>query len=109
MLPNHQAHLLRVMGRAAWSKGRKNLARTRFDKAVERSRRKKMNYQLAKSLLDRAAIGAANAVEDRREAIDLLRSTESVIPRAEAWLLAEDLDPSLLAAKLDLTSLPPAD
>ena len=61
-----------------------------------------MNYYLAKSLLDLAAVKEEGRDENRAEAIRLLKEMESVIPRAESWLLGDQYDESVVAPEFDL-------
>ena len=61
-----------------------------------------MDYQCARSLLDLAAVKEEGRDEHRREAIELLKKMESVIPRAESWLLGEQYDESVVAPEFDL-------
>lgn len=101
-LPNQQSHLLRVCGRAAMALGKPRKAIRKFEKAVKLSAKKGMNYQLSKSLLDLAAVKESGREENRAEAIRLLKEMESVIPRAESWLLGEQYDEAVVAPEFDL-------
>jgi len=101
-LPNHQPHLQRVIGRARFALGRKRRAVRHFEEAVRLSQQKSMDYQRAKSLLDLAAVKEDGREENRAEAIRLLQETESVIPRAESWLLGDQYDEAVIAPEFDL-------
>lgn len=96
-IPNHQPHLRRVWGRANWALGKRRKAIRSFEKAIRLSKQKGMDYQLAKSLLDLAAVKSDGREDNRREAIRLLKKMESVIPRAESWLLGDQFDPAVVA------------
>ncbi len=61
-----------------------------------------MKYDLGKSLLDLAAVKEEGREENRTEAIDLLKEMESVIPRAESWLLGDQYDEAVVAPEFDL-------
>ena len=101
-IPNHQPHLQRAFGRASASLGKLQKAIRRFKKAVRISQKKGMKYQKAKSLLDLAAVKEEGREENRAEAIRLLQEMESVIPRAESWLLGDQYDESVVAPEFDL-------
>ena len=103
-LPNHQPHLLRVAGRAAITFGNRQKATKKFTKAVKLSSKKGMDYQRAKCLLDLAAVKEAGRDENRAEAIELLKKMESVIPRAESWLLGDQYDEAVVAPEFDLAA-----
>ena len=102
VMPNHQPHLRRVHGRAYWAMGRQRRAIRQFQKAIRLSQQKGMDYQRAKSLLDLAAVQAEAREENRSEAIKLLKNMESVIPRAEGWLLGDQYDEQVVAPEFDL-------
>ena len=95
--PNHQPHLRRVWGRANWALGKRRKAIRSFEKAIRLSKQKGMDYQLARSLLDIAGVKSDGREDNRREAIRLLKKMESVIPRAESWLLGDQFDPAVVA------------
>lgn len=101
-IPNHQPHLQRVSGRAAMALGKKGKAIRKFEKAIELAEKKGMAYQRARSLLDLAAVKEERRESNRREAIDLLKKMESVIPRAESWLLGDQYDESVVAPEFNL-------
>ena len=63
-----------------------------------------MDCQRAKSLLDLAAVKTEGREENRREAIELLKKMESVIPRAESWLLGDQYDEAVVAPEFDLAA-----
>lgn len=101
-LPNHQPHLHRVFGRARYCLGRHRKAIRHFQKAAKLAAQKGMDYQRAKCLLDLAAVKEDRRDENRREAIRLLKKMESVIPRAESWLLGDQYDEAVVAPEFDL-------
>jgi serine/threonine protein kinase/tetratricopeptide (TPR) repeat protein len=101
-IPNHQPHLLRVSGRAACSLGKKQKAIRKFEKAIKVAAKKGIHYQHAKSLLDLAAVKEEGRKQNRSEAIALLKKMESVIPRAESWLLGDQYDEAVVALEFDL-------
>ena len=103
-MPNHQPHLRRVCGRAYWSLGKRRKAIRNVEKAIQLSEQKGMDYQRAKSLLDLAAVKEEGREENRRKAIQLLKSMESVIPRAESWLLGNQYDEEVVAPEFDLAA-----
>ena len=61
-----------------------------------------MKYDLAKALLDLAAVKKEGRDDNRDEAIRLLKEMESVIPRAESWLLGDQFDEAVVAPEIDL-------
>jgi hypothetical protein len=63
-----------------------------------------MKYDLAKSLLDLAAVKETGRDQNRREAVALLNEMESVIPRAEAWLLGDHYDDAVVAPEFNLAA-----
>ena len=97
LFKNHRPHLHRVCGRAEWVLGRKRRALLRFEKAVRLAQEEGKDYQRARSLLDLAAVKEDCGGECRSEAIGVLKSMDSVLPRAESWLLGEDYDESVVA------------
>ena len=56
-----------------------------------------MNYAAARGLLDLVALSTQGADSMRQRAVELLKEAESVIPRAESWLLADQYDESVVA------------
>lgn len=100
--PNHRPHLQRVAGRALYAMGKHRKAIRKFKKAIELARRRGMDSQRAKSLLDLAAVKEEGREENRTEAIRLLKEMESVIPRAESWLLGDQYDEAVVAPEFDL-------
>nr|MBC8356324.1 protein kinase [Planctomycetota bacterium] len=99
---NLRPHLLRVTGRAYSALGNKRKAIPQFQKAVRIARRKGMDYQRARGLLDLAALKKDGREDNRAEAIELLKKMESVIPYAESWLLGDQYDESVVAPDFDL-------
>lgn len=104
LLPNQQAHLRRVCGRALWRFGKQRKAVRSFEKAVQIAGKKGMKYQQAKSLLDLAAVKEEGRKENLAEAIRLLKEMKSVIPRAESWLLGDQDDEAVVAPDFDLVA-----
>jgi tetratricopeptide (TPR) repeat protein len=104
LLPNQQAHLCRVLGRAWWRLEKKQRAIRLFEKAVQLAEKKGMKYQQAKSLLDLSAVKEHGRDANRAEAIRLLKEMKSVIPRAERWLLGDQYDESIVAPEFDLAA-----
>ena len=49
-----------------------------------------------------AAIKESGREENRAKAIELLKEMESVIPRAESWLLGDQFDEAVVAPEFDL-------
>ncbi len=101
VLPNHQPHILRVVGRALFALGKHRKAIRKLEKGVRLSQQKGMAFQQAKCLLDLAAVKEEGRAENRAEGIRLLKTQESVIPHAESWLLGDSFDPSLVAPLAD--------
>ncbi|WP_166825669.1 serine/threonine-protein kinase [Thalassoroseus pseudoceratinae] len=104
--PNHQPHLLRVTGRAHFALGNHRKAIRKFQKAVKVAASKGMDYQRARCLLDLAAVLEEDREKHRREAIELLKKMESVIPYAERWLLGDDPDMGCVASPPDDIEVP---
>jgi hypothetical protein len=82
--------------------GKQRKAIRHFEKAVRIAEKKGMKYQQAKSLLDLAAVKEKDRVNNRAEAIRILKEMESVIPRAESWLLGDQYDEAVVAPEFDL-------
>jgi tetratricopeptide (TPR) repeat protein len=101
-LPNQQPHLLRVAGRALYAFGKKRKSIRKLERAVALAKRNGMEYQQARCLLDLAAIKEEDRDDNRSLAIELLKKMESVIPRAESWLLGEQYDEAVVAPEFDL-------
>ena len=95
--PNMQSPIQRARGRAFWILNKRPKADRCFEQAVKCARRLGIEYDLARSLLDLAAVKEEGRDENRAEAIELLRKTESVIPYAERWLLGEQYDEQVVA------------
>lgn len=103
-LPNHQAHLQRTFGRSAAAIGSKGKAVRHFKKAIRVASSKGMAYQMARSMLDLAAVQESERSENRAEAIRLLKEMKSVIPRAESWQLGDQYDESVVAPPFDIAA-----
>lgn len=95
-------HLLRARGRALFVLGKRRQAIKSIGRAVANARKFGMKYDLAKALLDLAAIQDQGREKYRVEAIELLKEQESVIPRAEAWLLGDQYDAQVVAPEFEL-------
>ena len=100
--PKIRPHLLRSRGRAFTVLGKRQKSIKELERAVSCARKLGMPYDLAKSLLDLSAVKEAKRDENRAEAIRLLKEMESVIPRAESWLLGDQYDESVVAPEFDL-------
>ena len=99
--PKLRSIMHRVRGRALWAIGRRNKALVEFEKAVS-IEKIKTRFDHAKSLLDLAAVKEEGREQNRSEAIALLKKMESVIPRAESWLLGDQYDEAVVAPEFDL-------
>jgi tetratricopeptide (TPR) repeat protein len=97
-------HLLRARGRALVVLGKNRQGIRSIEKAAKSAREFGMKYDLAKALLDLAAVKESGRDENRREAVALLKEMESIIPRAEAWLLGDQYDESVVAPEFDLAA-----
>ncbi len=95
-------HFLRSRGRAFTALGKARKGIRNFEWAVKSARQLGTKYDLAKCLLDLAAVKEERREENRTEAIRLLKEMESVIPRAESWLLGDQYDESVVAPEFDL-------
>ena len=95
-------HLFRSRGRAFTALGKKRKGIRNFELAVKTARQFGMKYDLGKSLLDLAAVKEEGREENRAKAIELLKEMESVIPRAESWLLGDQYDEAVVAPEFDL-------
>lgn len=104
LLPNQQSHLRRAYGRAYWRLGKHRRAIRNFERAVKLGEKKGMKYQQAKCLLDLAAVKVEGRDQNRSNAIELLKEMESVIPRAESWLLGDQYDEDVIAPEFDLAA-----
>ncbi len=98
--PNLRPAIERSRGRAFWVMGKRRRAALCFERAVKSASRLGADYDHARSLLDLAAIEEEGREENRREAIRLLKKTNSVIPHAEAWQLGDQYDPDVVAPQL---------
>lgn len=94
---NLRPHSLRARGRLCWVSGKRRKARKLFRKAVQVAGDLGAHYDRAKALLDLAAVESEAQTENRLEAIELLKSMESVIPYDESWLLGEHFDADVVA------------
>ena len=81
---------LRSRGRLAAAGGRRTRAAALFRAAAEQARTMGAEYDRARALLDLAAVTAGPPADTARaDAIALLHARGNVIPRAEAWQLAD--------------------
>jgi hypothetical protein len=94
----------RAWGRLAAARGKTRKAVKHFRKSAELAKHKGMPYYHAKSLLDLAALEETDRKESRAEAIELLKKMQSVIPRAESWLLGDQYDEAVVAPEFDLAA-----
>lgn len=94
--------LLRSSGRLAAARGKTKRALRKFRRALSLTERIGMPYFRAKVLLDLAALEEEGRDERRRQAVELLQEMESVISRAESWLLADQYDDAVVAPEFDL-------
>lgn len=92
----------RARGRGYWVVGRKRKAIRCFQDAVQTGCKRGFQTDYAKALLDLAAVQEENREANRAEAIELLKEMESVIPRAESWLLGEQYDEQVVAPEFEL-------
>ena len=100
LYPNIASPAQRVRGRAYYSMGYVRKAILCFRKAVRSAQDFGAEYDRAKSLLDLAAVQEEGRDKMRREAIEVLKEMESVIPWAERWLLGDSPDDECLAPLL---------
>lgn len=98
VFPELEVHITRVLARADYLYGRSQKALKRLGKAEAVARKKKLDYLLARVLLDTAAIDSNREDALRAEGIQLLKASDSVIPYAERWQLGDDPDPACFAA-----------
>ena len=96
------SRLDRARGRAWWMLERKEKTIRAMRRAVRDGRKFGFGYELARSLLDLAAVDEINRQENLSEGISLLKELESVVPRAEAWLLGDQYDEAVVAPEFDL-------
>jgi tetratricopeptide (TPR) repeat protein len=99
-----QVPLLRSSGRLAALRGKHRRAIRKFKRALRLTESRGMPYFKARVLLDLAAIQEQERHSRRSEAIRLLKRMESVIPRAESWLLGDQYDEAVVAPEFDLES-----
>lgn len=102
MLPAPRPWMGRAIGRSLWALGRRKSAIRWLRYAVRKGRQYSFGYELARGLLDLAAVDEQNRESNHAEAIEMLRNLESVIPRAESWLLGDQYDEAVIAPDFDL-------
>lgn len=95
-------HLFRARGRAFAALGKRKKSIRNLERGAQSARLLGMKYDLGKALLDLAAVKEEGREENRAEAIRLLKEMESVIPRAESWLLGDQYDEAVVAPEFDL-------
>ena len=101
MYPNIASPAERARGRAFYAMGKPAKAIKCFQKAIKRAENFGAKYDLAKSLLDLAAVESQGSTARRTAAVETLKQMESVIPYAERWLLGDQYDPQVVATRLD--------
>jgi hypothetical protein len=82
--------------------GKKRRAIRCLESAVASAKSLGADHDQARSLLDLAAFQQLECDHLRTHAIALLKKTESVIPRAESWLLGDQYDEAVVAPEFDL-------
>ncbi|WP_166825672.1 serine/threonine protein kinase [Thalassoroseus pseudoceratinae] len=97
LYPDIASPAQRSRGRAYAAKGNTRKAVRCFAKAIRRADEFGAEYDRAKSLLDLAAVQTNGQDKLRQEAIKVLKKMESVIPRAESWLLGDQYDEQVVA------------
>lgn len=102
MFPNLHSPIHRARGRAFQTLGKPRKAIRSFERAVETATKLGADYDRARALLDLAAVQEGDQNAHRQEAIALLKKQESVIPRAESWLLGNQYDEAVVAPEFDL-------
>jgi tetratricopeptide (TPR) repeat protein len=102
--PLLQSLMYRSQGRLAATQGRTGKAVRLFRRAVQSAERQGMPFYRAKALLDLAAVDPTDRESRRQRAIELLLEMQSVIPRAEGWLLGDQYDESVVAPGFALES-----
>lgn len=100
--PVLQPAMLRSLGRHAAWEGKNRKAIRYFKKAENLTRKRGMPYHRARVILDLATIEEHNSEDQRKEAVSLLKQMESVIPRAESWLLGDQYCDAVVAPEFDL-------
>lgn len=95
--PNIQSPIERARGRAFWLLGKRNKAIRCLRRAVKCAATVQGDYDRARSMLDLAAVQEQDRVQLRREAVEILKRTESVIPYAERWLLGDQYEAQCVA------------
>jgi hypothetical protein len=69
--------------------------------SIESARQIGAEYDLARTLLDLAAVDEIRRDASRSEAITILRRLDAVIPYAERWQLGDDPDKSCVAQMIN--------
>jgi serine/threonine protein kinase len=90
-------HIHRARGRALWTLGKRRQAVRSFEKAIASAEKLGADYDLARSLLDLAAVKEEGRDAMCSEAVQLLKQQESKIPWAERWLLGDQYDEQCVA------------
>ncbi|MCA9146799.1 MAG: AAA family ATPase, partial [Planctomycetales bacterium] len=94
---NLHSPIHRARGRAFYALGNRRRAVRSFQRAIQCAARLGADYDLARALLDLAAIDDTARDQHRREAVSLLKQQVSVIPYAERWLLGDRYDERVVA------------
>jgi tetratricopeptide (TPR) repeat protein len=97
MYPNIASPAERARGRAFYAMGKPSKAIKCFHKAIKRAQSFGAKYDLAKSMLDLAAVDPEDSTARRTAAVETLKEMQSVIPYAERWLLGNHYDPQIVA------------
>ncbi len=98
--PNIKPHSLRVRGRLLCVSGHPDKASRYFQKAIESSRQLGAKYELARGLLDLAAVTDNDSDTFRSEAVAILTRLNAVIPYAEKWQLGGEQHAACVASQL---------
>ena len=96
LFPNLRPHAFRVKGRLLCVTGRRHKSSYWFQKSIDSARQIGAEYDVARGLLDLAAVDEERRDTHRSEAVEILRHLKAVIPNAERWQLGEHPDESCL-------------
>jgi tetratricopeptide (TPR) repeat protein len=102
--PNIRPHAQRVIGRLQCVWGRPRRAKKYFEKAIAGSQKLGAEYDLARALLDLAAVDQQRCETLRAEAVEILKRIKAVIPYAERWQLGEHPDETCVARPFEKQS-----
>lgn len=87
--PCQRPHALRVRGRLYGTLGKTRNAQSCFQKSIDFARELGAEYDLARGLLDLAAVSNDGGQSLRDEAVATLKRLKAVIPFAERWQLGD--------------------